>query len=101
MSNDVNFTGATLLDEQREKIGDVRDVIYEGADQTPTWLVVKPGLLRAEHFVPSQGAYRTENDELVVPYTAEQVKSSPKAKGAHALNEHDRALLGEHYHLTN
>ena len=99
MSKVTEFRGSRLLDEHGTAIGDVRDVIYEGAEDEPTWLVVKPGLLRAEHYVPARGAYQTDDHRVVVPFTADRVKSAPKAKRDHVLSHELRVQLTEHYHL--
>ena len=99
MSKTTEFRGARLIDEHGKAIGAVSDVIYETASDTPTWLVVNPGLLRAEHYVPAQGAYRTADDAVVVPFPAEQVKAAPKAKRDHVLNNEVRSVLTQHYHL--
>lgn len=99
MSDVTEFRGSKLQDEHGTPLGAVSDVIYEGATSEPTWLVVKPGLLRAEHYVPARGAYQTDDRRLVVPFTADQVKSAPKAKGDHVLNNEVRSLLAQHYHL--
>ncbi len=47
MTNDQTYVGSTVLDRQGEPIGTVKDVVFEEAAVTPTWLVVKPGLFRA------------------------------------------------------
>lgn len=99
MSKVTEFRGSKLVDEHGNAIGAVRDVIYETMDNTPSWLVVKPGRLRAEHYVPAQGAYRTVDDQIVVPFTAEQVKAAPKVKGDHVLNNEVLSVLNEHYDL--
>ncbi|MGI9616677.1 MAG: PRC-barrel domain-containing protein [Acidimicrobiales bacterium] len=101
MSKTTEFHGAKLFDEHGKAIGDVSDVIYETASDTPTWLVVNPGLLRAEHYVPAQGAYRTTDDAVVVPFPAEQVKAAPKAKRDHVLDNKIRSTLTRHYHLDS
>lgn len=99
MSKVTEFRGSKLQDEHGTALGAVSDVIYEGATSEPTWLVVKPGLLRAEHYVPARGAYQTDDQRVVVPFTADQVKSAPKAKSDHVLNNEVRSLLAQHYHL--
>ncbi|MDH3678701.1 MAG: PRC-barrel domain-containing protein [Acidimicrobiia bacterium] len=99
MSKVTEYRGSRLLDEHGTAIGDVSDVIYEGVSNEPTWLVVNPGLLRAEHYVPARGAYRTDDDKVVVPFSAEQVKTAPKAKGDHVLSNEVRSVLTQHYHL--
>lgn len=104
MSATPTYTGATMVDEHGRKIGDIRDVVYERnahIGQKPKWFVVKTGLLSGEHYVPSAGSYRTEDDDVVVPYRPEQVKSAPKAKGGHLLTEHEEQALGRFYHLVD
>ena len=98
MSTATRYSGSKLLDEDGQTIGTIRDVVYEDIDD-PAWLVVKPGWLRAEHFVPTAGAYRTESDNIVVPYSAHQVRSAPKAAHDHVLVPGDRERLVEHYGL--
>lgn len=95
-----------VIDETGERIGTVTDVLYEdppvgavGANEPaqPTWLVVDPGLLRAAHYVPVAGSYRTERGDVVVPWNKEWIRSSLKAKGDHLLTDDDRSLLAQHY----
>lgn len=100
-ATDSNFTGSEVLDEQGQSIGRVRDVVYEGSTSTPTWMVVKPGRLRAEHYVPVRGSYRTVSDKVVIPFDRHQVKSAPKANGDHVLTNEERAILAQHYHLAD
>jgi sporulation protein YlmC with PRC-barrel domain len=100
MTDGPTYVGSTVVDEQGNTIGRVRDVIFDGAATQPTWLVVKPGLLKAEHYVPTRGAYRSPDNDLVVPYHREHVASSPKARRDHIINHHERALLAQHFELT-
>ena len=97
----ASLTGSQVLDPKGQAIGKVKDVVYDGAAGTPTWLVVKPGLLQAEHYVPVRGAYRTETDRVVVPFDRQMVKSAPKAGSDHVVTNEERALLVQHYHLAD
>ncbi len=101
MSMVTEFRGSKLLDEKGTALGAVSDVIYEGTSNEPTWLIVKPGLLRAEHYVPARGAYQTDDHKVVVPFTVDQIKSAPKAKSDHVLNNEVRSALAQHYHLSD
>lgn len=96
----TRFSGLEMLDETGQKVGTVSDVIYDDPTQIePTWLVVKPGLLRGQHYVPAAGAYRTTDERLVSPYPAEQVLSAPKAGSEHVIGPELRQKLAEHYDL--
>lgn len=95
------LTGSQVIDPKGQPVGKVKDVVYDGSDNAPTWLVVKPGLLQAEHYVPVRGAYRTDTDNVVVPFDRQMVKSAPKAASDHVVTSEQRALLVQHYHLMD
>lgn len=95
------FTGSHVLDPKGQPIGKVSDIIFDGPAAAPTWMVVKPGLFQAKHFVPVRGSYRTESDRVVVPFDRQQVKAAPKASGDHVVTSETRALLAQHYHLRD
>ena len=59
-----------------------------------------PGPLRAEKFVPVEGAYVTESGEMVIPYDKNQVKSAPKAPRDHVLDSQTEGALEEHYEVN-
>ena len=63
--------------------------------------VVDPGVMRAEKFVPVQGAYVTESGEMVIPYAKDQVKQAPKAPRDHVLDSRTEIELARHYELTS
>jgi hypothetical protein len=95
-----------VLDEHDHEVGKITDVVYgtsndrpgdDDADRTPTWLVVDPGVLRAPHYVPVSGSYRTEGGDVVVPWSSEWIKSAPKASNEHVVTEELLAELTEHY----
>ncbi len=99
MSDTTQYTGCTLVDEDGERIGDISDVIFGATSTTPEWLVVDPGMLRSERYVPASGSRRTARGDVVVPFRAHTVKSSPKADRRHILTRDTRDVLRRHYHL--
>src|SRR5690242_3602851 len=90
------LTGHPVLDDQHEKVGTVKDVVYDDAG-TPRWAVVDPGVLRSEKFVPVRGSYMTESGEMVIPYAKDQVKHAPKVPRDHVLDRRTESVLEEHY----
>jgi hypothetical protein len=98
------FSGHDVLDDQNQYVGKVTDVIYEetagDVASQPTWLVVDPGVLRPAHYVPAQGAYRTAEGAIVVPWDKEWIKSATKATREHILTEEQRDELRTHYALA-
>ena len=55
------------------------------------------GKLRAEHFVPAEGAYTTEEGNLVVAFTKQMVKEAPKASGDHVISHDIDNELRQYY----
>ncbi len=101
MSTATQYNGVKVLDEDGNTIGEVSDVVFDSSSTTPTWFSVKPGKLRAEHWVPARGLRRTDRNEILVPYTSDRIRSSPKADRSHMLTKQQRALLAQHYALKD
>jgi hypothetical protein len=93
----ISYMGLTAQDEHGETIGSISDVLYDETTQQPEWLVVKPGTLRAEHFVPSEGSYTTEEGTVVLAFTKQMVKEAPKATGDHVITHDIEQELREYY----
>ena len=96
MSTTTHYNGSKMLDEDGKPIGEVSDVVFDSSSTTPTWLAVKPGKLRAEHWVPARGLTRTDRDEILVPFSGDRIRSSPKVDRAHLLTQSQRAMLAQH-----
>lgn len=105
-SNWITYIDHEVLDEHGDKIGTVTDVLYDDppagavgtADiATPSWLVVDPGFMRASHYVPVAGSYRTETGAVIVPWDKDWIRHGVKAKGEHVLTREERALLEQHF----
>lgn len=95
----IVYSERRVIDDKGNALGRVSDVIFEGTDPKPTWMVVKPGLFRAARYVPVRGSYATVTNKLVVPFSQRAISSSPRASGSHVLTSRERALLSQHYKL--
>lgn len=94
------FTGSTLADKEGQAVGTIDDVVFDTDSTQPTWLVVKPGFMRAERFVPVRGANWIDDGTVAVPYPRDVVTSAPKAGRDHVVDRETRAELVIHYHLA-
>ncbi len=61
-----------------DKIGSIGQVYVDDDNGQPTWVTAKTGLFgTSESFVPLEGA-RAEGNDIVVPYSKDQVKDAPR-----------------------
>ncbi|MDJ0767839.1 MAG: PRC-barrel domain-containing protein [Ilumatobacter sp.] len=91
------YTGHGVIDEHGVPVGAVTDVVYDKTGSRPEFLVVDPGIFRAAHYVPVEGAYHTNDGQIVVPWNKQWIKHSPKASKDHLLTPIDRTDLHVHY----
>jgi uncharacterized protein (TIGR02271 family) len=83
------------------KIGGVGQVYADDDNGQPNWVTVKTGLFGTrESFVPLEGA-RVEGDDIVVPYTKDQVKDAPGVDPDGHLDPAEEDRLYQHYSLGN
>jgi sporulation protein YlmC with PRC-barrel domain len=95
------YNGKDVIDPAGERIGKVTDVIFDSADLEPAWLVVNPGLFKAERYVPVKGASAQDDRRLTIPYDLETVQAGPKAARDHTMSSVTRSVLRDHYHLSD
>ena len=102
-----DYVGHTVVDERAQEIGKVIDVAYDdsssgagGLSESPSWLVVDPGVFKAAHWVPVAGTYRSASGNIVVPWDRELIKHSPKATDDHRMTPALERELTEHYELA-
>jgi uncharacterized protein (TIGR02271 family) len=88
-----------VLSTEGEKIGGVGQVYADDDTGQPNWVTVKTGLFGTrESFVPLEGA-RVEGDDIVVPYTKDQVKDAPGVDPDGHLDPAEEDRLYQHYSL--
>ncbi len=94
------YTGHEVIDPNGNKLGEVSDVIYDDDSDEPTWIVIKPGALRAEHYAPIEGSYTTDEGRVVIPFEKSWLKKAPKATGDHVLDAETERELEKHYETS-
>ena len=91
--------GANVLSGDGEKIGSIGQVFVDNDEGQPRWATVKTGLFgMSESFVPLDGA-RTEGNDLLVPYSKDQVKDAPRIDADRPLEPAEEERLYQHYQL--
>jgi hypothetical protein len=96
-----SFSGHTVLDQAGDKVGPVIDLISDRSTLEPRWMVVDIGLLKTSHLVPVDGCYRTEDGDIVVPFSKDLLKHSPKTTGDHILTPEDENEAKAYYGLAS
>ena len=91
--------GANVLSGDGEKIGSIGQVFVDNEDGQPSWVTVRTGLFGiSESFVPLEGA-REEGNDIVVPYSKNQVKDAPRIDADRPLEPAEEDRLYQHYQL--
>lgn len=92
-------SGGNVLATDGDKIGSIGTVYADDASGEPSWVTVKTGLFgTSESFVPLEGA-RIEGDDVVVPYSKDQVKDAPRVAEDGHLEPSEEDRLYRHYGL--
>ena len=88
-----------ILSNDGDKIGSIGQVYADDETGQPTWITAKTGFFgTSESFIPLEGA-RTEGDDLLVPYTKDQVKDAPRVDPDGHLDPAEEERLYAHYGL--
>jgi uncharacterized protein (TIGR02271 family) len=91
--------GGNVLSADGGKIGSIGQVYADDETGQPTFVTVKTGLFgTSESFVPLEGA-RTEGNDIVVPYSKDQVKDAPRVAEDGHLEPAEEDRLYAHYNL--
>lgn len=95
--DDLLQRNGNVLSTDGDKIGSIGQVYADDDNGQPTWVTVKTGLFgTSESFVPLEGA-RVEGDDVVVPYTKDQVKDAPRVDTDGHLDPSEEDRLYAHY----
>ena len=93
----TEFLDHHVVDESGESIGRITDVLFDGDSEVPQWAVVKPGLLHRGHYMPLRGAYHSEDGDVVVSFTKNEVVHAPVPSSEHVLTDDDERALRQYY----
>jgi uncharacterized protein (TIGR02271 family) len=98
--DDLLSRNGNILSADGDKIGSLGQLYADDDNGQPTWVTARTGLFgTSESFVPLEGA-RLEGDDIVVPYTKDQVKDAPRVDTDGHLDPAEEDRLYEHYQLS-
>ena len=94
------FSGRTLLGSDGEKIGRIDTLYVDENGQDPKFVTVNTGLFGTKtSFVPVAEA-RLQGEDVVVPYSKDQVKQAPNVEVDEDLTAEEEQRLYSHYGMT-
>jgi uncharacterized protein (TIGR02271 family) len=98
--NVSEYMNRTVVSTDGSKIGSVGNVFVDQGTDNPEWITVKTGLFGTkESFVPLAGA-AFSGDDIVVPFSKDQVKDAPNFDTDQELSESDERSLYGHYQMA-
>ena len=93
------LVGQQLRTTDGDKIGTIGQLYIDDYHGLPEWVTVNTGLFGTnESFVPLAEA-TLSGDDLVVPYTKDQIKDAPNVSDSGHLTEAEEQHLYEHYNV--
>src|SRR5687768_9712048 len=100
-SNDISrIEGATVYDNDGDKVGKVGQVYLDDQSGNPSWVTVSTGFFgTSETFIPVEGA-RFDGDDLRVAYDKDKIKGAPRMEVDQHLSETEEAELYRYYGLA-
>jgi sporulation protein YlmC with PRC-barrel domain len=92
-----DWQGRTMLDNGGERVGRIQEIYLDMQTDEPEWALVNTGLfgLRST-FVPISDA-RESGDDVVVPFSKDQIKDAPGIEPDRELTEAEEDRLYSHY----
>jgi uncharacterized protein (TIGR02271 family) len=96
----LDARGATVLTGEGSRAGTVEEIYLDRETENPEWAVVNTGLFGTRStFVPLVEA-RTEGDDILVPYSKDQIKGAPNVEADGELSQEAEADLYAYYGLN-
>jgi len=96
----LNAHGATVLTGDGSSAGKVDDIYLDRDTDNPEWALINTGLFGTRStFVPLAEA-RSEGNDIVVPYTKEQIKGAPNMNADGELSQEEETDLYAYYGLN-
>lgn len=99
MPDQDTFNHHPVIDPHGKKVGTVVDLISDRHTLEPQWLVVDPGVLRAAHYVPVEGAYHSAAGDVVIPFERSIVMRAPRATRDHVVTSDIEREIIEYYNM--
>ena len=98
-SDVLEWRGLNVVDNDGSKLGKIEEIYLDAETEQPEWALVHTGLFGGKSsFMPLQDANR-DGDQVVAPYSKDQVKSAPQMDADGQLSQQEESALYSHYGL--
>jgi uncharacterized protein (TIGR02271 family) len=95
----TEWRGRTAVDADGSKLGKIEEIYLDRETERPEWALIQTGLFGGKSsFMPLKDA-TADGDNVVAPYTKEQLKNAPQMEADGELSKDDEAALYSHYGL--
>jgi hypothetical protein len=98
-----SLPGRTVVDQEGEELGEIKEVYGLGEDGDPMWVVIETstGGIGGDDklcFVPL-ARLREESENLSVPYSVDHIQSAPEVEVEDEISEEDEQKLRIYYSI--
>ena len=96
-TNALEWRGRTAVDHEGNKLGKIEEIYLDRETDRPEWALVHTGLFGGRSsFMPLADA-RADGDQVIAPYSKEQVKDAPSVEADGELSSQEEEQLYRHY----
>lgn len=93
-----NIDGATVYDQNNDKVGTVKEIYLDDQNGRPSFATVSTGLFGLkETFVPLEAAHLIADGDLKVPFTKSFIKDAPNIDPDGHLDPSEERRIFEYY----
>jgi uncharacterized protein (TIGR02271 family) len=93
----LQWRGRTAVDADGSKLGKIEEIYLDSDTEQPEWALIQTGLFGGKSsFMPLRDA-RSDGEQIVAPYSKDQVKAAPQMDADGSLSRQDEAKLYSHY----
>ncbi|HEY7815097.1 MAG TPA: PRC-barrel domain-containing protein, partial [Nakamurella sp.] len=91
--------GASVTNQDEEKLGKVAGLFVDDASGVPTWVSVTSGLFGTHHYLLPLAETRFDGEVLWVPYSKDDLAAAPPHDPDVPLDTEEEQLLYDHYNV--
>jgi uncharacterized protein (TIGR02271 family) len=93
----LEWRGRTAVGADGSKLGKIEEIYLDAETRRPEWALIQTGMFGSKSsFMPLEGA-TSEGDQVLAPFSKDQVKDAPQLEPDGELSQRDEAALYSHY----